>query len=166
MKLKNRFSKIASNSGLAIKICLVMGMGLLWIYAFFFAPSGNPDRLSERMCQKASLQINDLPSAREASTPADRANVLEEATSILENMKTDIAALTLQKEKDRFNVSSWLTDWETYIQDRKNHVRRLREEGDVEPLLTALTDSKSIVERMNGFARVNDLKNCLDPGDF
>jgi len=37
----------------------------------------------------------------------------------------------------------------------------------VRPLLTALpSGSGSFVKRMNGFARVNDMEACLDPGDM
>ena len=52
------------------------------------------------------------------------------------------------------------------LEDRRNHVKRLRELGDIQPLLTATDSGKSVMERMNGFARVNDLESCIDPGDF
>ena len=60
-----------------------------------------------------------------------------------------------------------LDDWEVYITDRLNHAKRLRTEGDVKPLMTALASGAgSVLERMNGFARVNDMEACLDPGDM
>ena len=81
-------------------------------------------------------------------------------------MKSELTKLSVSSEKDKFNTSSWFSDWDIYLEDRKNHVDRLNELGDVEPLLTATDTGKSVMERMNGFARVNDLDSCLDPGDF
>ena len=107
-----------------------------------------------------------LPLAKEAKTPADRAELIAQGTRVLEKMKASLAGLALNSEKDNFNTDSWLSDWDTYLGDRRNHVKRLTELGDIEPLLTATDSGKSVLERMNGFARVNDLDSCLDPGDF
>ncbi|MBO60284.1 MAG: hypothetical protein CL440_08820 [Acidimicrobiaceae bacterium] len=153
---------------------MVAGIIGLWVYAFFFAPSGNPDRIenenwiqkAEAICFQAKNELTLLPSATKAENPSDRAQVLEDGTGILEKMKSELTKLSVSSEKDKFNTSSWFSDWDIYLEDRKNHVDRLNELGDVEPLLTATDAGKSVMERMNGFARVNDLDSCLDPGDF
>ena len=52
---------------------LVAAMAVLWVYAFFLAPSGNPDRMEDRRwpeaaqarCQAARDEISDLPTARQ-----------------------------------------------------------------------------------------------------
>ena len=85
---------------------------------------------------------------------------------MLEKKNADLADLPLDSAKDKFNTVSWLSDWNTYRGDRTNHVKRSTELGDIEPLLTATESGTSALERMNGFARVNDLESCLDPGDF
>lgn len=155
-------------------VAVVAGIIGLWTYAFFFAPSGNPDRLeneewiekAEVICSQALDEIALLPSAKESKTPADRATAIAQGTKLLEKMKVDLAELSLSSEKDKFNTVSWFSDWNIYLEDRRNHVKRLIELGDVEPLLTATDSGKSVMERMNGFARVNNFESCLDPGDF
>ena len=118
------------------------------------------------VCSQALDEISLLPLAKESRTPADRADVIAQGTQVLEKMKTNLIKLPLDSEKDKFNTVSWLSDWDTYLEDRRNHVKRLRELGDIQPLLTATDNGKSVMERMNGFARVNDLESCIDPGDF
>tara|TARA_B100001758_G_scaffold181352_1_gene158039 strand:+ start:33 stop:560 length:528 start_codon:yes stop_codon:yes gene_type:complete len=175
--LKKKFSKKSNflpTASFLLKVAIVAGLAGLWAYAFFFAPSGNPDRIgnedwrerAEQICSGALEQIALLPSASEAKTPTDRAESIARGTLILEKMKADLADLPLDSKKDKFNTVSWLSDWNTYLGDRKNHVKRLTELGDIEPLLTATESGTSVLERMNGFARVNDLESCLDPGDF
>ena len=167
-------SNFVPTASLLLKIVAVAGIMGLWAYAFFFAPSGNPDRVenevwlekAETICSQALNEIDLLPLAKEAKTPADRAELIAQGTRVLEKMKASLAGLALNSEKDNFNTDSWLSDWDTYLGDRRNHVKRLTELGDIEPLLTATDSGKSVLERMNGFARVNDLDSCLDPGDF
>tara|TARA_B100000029_G_scaffold205678_1_gene203544 strand:+ start:178 stop:702 length:525 start_codon:yes stop_codon:yes gene_type:complete len=154
---------------------LVGAMGVLWVYAFFLAPSGNPDRVEDRAwataaearCAQALSEIALLPTAASAPDPATRADDLDEATAVVRAMVDDLAALSGGTEDDRDLVAHWLADWEVYVADRLSHAERLRTEGDVKPLLTALASGAgSVLERMNGFARVNDMESCLDPGDM
>jgi len=154
---------------------LVIAMGVLWIYAFFLAPSGNPDRLQNRAwpaaadnrCAEALDKIALLPTAASASNPADRADDLDAATAVIRSMVDDLAALSGGTNEDQNLIALWLADWKIYVADRQAHAERLRNEGDVKPLLTALpSGAGSVLERMNGFARVNDMESCLDPGDM
>ena len=65
---------------------MVAGIIGLWVYAFFFAPSGNPDRIenenwiqkAEAICFQAKNELTLLPSATKAENPSDRAQVLED----------------------------------------------------------------------------------------
>ena len=153
---------------------LGVAMVVLWVYAFFIAPSGNPDRLQDRSwpemaqqrCLEARAVIDTLPRAAEATSPADRADDLDLATDVLADMVADLALLPGGIDDDTRLVGMWLEDWAIYVSDRRTHADRLRLEGDVRPLLTALpSDTGSVLKRMNGFARVNDMEACLDPGD-
>jgi len=160
--------------GRLILVTVVAGLIGMWFYAFLLAPSGNPDRMAdriwptsaERRCAEARNAIDALPSARDSGSPLERSDHLEEGTEILETMVSDLGSLPGGSANDRDLVSRWLEDWEAYLSDRQAHVERLRSEGDVRPLLSALPDGSSMLERMNGFARVNDMESCLDPGDF
>ncbi|MDG2426805.1 MAG: hypothetical protein P8M16_00135 [Acidimicrobiales bacterium] len=154
---------------------LVVAMGVLWVYAFFLAPAGNPDRMEDRSwpeaaqvrCLAARAEIALLPTARQAGSPDERAKDLDEATVIIRNLVNDLVVLPGGTDHDRSLVALWIADWEIYLADRLAHAERLRSDGDVKPLLTALpSGSGSVLERMNGFARVNDFEACLDPGDM
>jgi len=153
---------------------LGVAMIVLWVYAFFIAPSGNPDRLQDRAwpesaqerCLEARAVIATMTPAAEAISPASRADDLDLATDALADMVADLALLPGGIDDDTELVGMWLDDWAIYVSDRRNHAERLRVEGDVRPLLTALpSGTGSVLKRMNGFARVNDMEACLDPGD-
>ena len=153
---------------------LGVAMVVLWVYAFFIAPSGNPDRLGDRSwpelaqqrCLEARAVIDTVPLAADATSPADRADDLDQATDALVDMVADLALLPDGIDDDRELIGMWLEDWAVYISDRRTHADRLRLEGDVKPLLTALpSGTGSVLKRMNGFARVNDMEACLDPAD-
>ena len=92
-----------------------------------------------------------------------------EKNNFVRNMKQGkrLAMIPGGTDHDRSLVAFWIADWEIYLADRLTHANRLRSDGDVKPLLTALpSGSGSFLERMNGFARVNDFEACLDPGDM
>ncbi|MCS5684364.1 MAG: hypothetical protein NZ654_03865 [Acidimicrobiales bacterium] len=157
-----------------ILVAVVAGLIGMWFYAFLLAPSGNPDRMedrtwptsAERRCAEARDAIDALPPAYQSGSPFERSDYLEKGTEILKNMVSDLGSLPGGSASDRDLAARWLEDWESYLSDRQAHVKRLRSEGDVRPLLSALSDGSSMLERMNGFARVNDMESCLDPGDF
>ncbi len=160
--------------GRLILVAVVAGLIGMWFYAFLLAPSGNPDRMedrtwptsAERRCAEARDAIDALPPAYQSGSPFERSDYLEKGTEILKNMVSDLGSLPGGSASDRDLAARWLKDWEVYLSDRQAHVKRLRSEGDVRPLLSALSDGSSMLERMNGFARVNDMESCLDPGDF
>tara|TARA_B100002049_G_scaffold228753_1_gene203582 strand:- start:375 stop:914 length:540 start_codon:yes stop_codon:yes gene_type:complete len=160
--------------GRLILVTVVAGLIGMWFYAFLLAPSGNPDRMedrtwptsAERRCAEARDAIETLPPAYQSGSPFERSDYLEKGTEILKNMVSDLGSLPGGSASDRDLAARWLEDWEVYLSDRQAHVKRLRSEGDVRPLLSALSDGSSMLERMNGFARVNDMESCLDPGDF
>ncbi len=160
--------------GRLILVAVVAGLIGMWFYAFLLAPSGNPDRMedrtwptsAERRCAEARDAIYALPPAYQSGSPFERSDYLEKGTEILKNMVSDLGSLPGGSASDRDLAARWLEDWEVYLSDRQAHVKRLRSEGDVRPLLSALSDGSSMLERMNGFARVNDMESCLDPGDF
>ena len=153
---------------------LGVAMVVLWVYAFFIAPSGNPDRLQDRSwpelaqqrCLEARAVIDTLTPAADATSPASRADDLDLATDALSDMVADLTLLPGGTDDDTVLFGMWLEDWAVYVSDRRAHAERLRLEGDVRPLLTALpSGTGSVLKRMNGFARVNDMEACLDPGD-
>lgn len=125
-----------------------------------------PEAAANR-CDAALSKISLLPTASQAKSPAERADSLDQTTEVVRSMVNDLAQIEGGTSEDRNLINHWLSDWEVYITDRHTHAQRLRNEGDIKPLLTALASGAgSVLERMNGFARVNDMESCLDPGDM
>ncbi|MBC8365201.1 MAG: hypothetical protein H8E59_09390 [Actinobacteria bacterium] len=157
-------------------LCLIVALVAFWYWAFLvYDAPGNPDRLEDRSwvtaanqrCSRMALAVGDLPAAADSPSPAHRADVLDEATDLLDQFVADLRDLPVGTADDQVLLAGWFDDWDIYIADRRFHARRLRTEGDVRPYLTALpSGAGSHVERMNGFARVNDMEGCLEPGDL
>ena len=157
-------------------LALFLSMAAFWGWAFLvYDAPGNPDRLEDRSwvatadqrCSLMALAVGDLPAAADSASPAHRADVLDDATDLLDQLVADLRGMDGGTTGDLVLVAGWFDDWDIYLADRRFHAQRLRTEGDVRPYLTALpSGAGSHVERMNGFARVNDMEGCLDPGDL
>ncbi len=170
---------IPEGMGRGTRIAAVLFMTLavaFWIFAFspwardiFQAPDQIQDEVYnaaiETRCAATVAEIAALPSVRSASGPEDRANNVEKVNNALLLMRTDLAELDGGTLEDRALIKLWLADWDFYIADRIDHVNRLRTEGDVRFLNTE-QDGIFIAERLNGFARVNEIRSCLPPGDL
>ena len=119
----------------------------------------------EARCVTALDELDALPSIRSAETPQERAGNLDLANAALFQMTGDIAALGTAFEDDGRLIGRWLGDWDVYMADRVTHADRLRAGEDVRFLNTE-ADGVFIAERMNGFARVNNMDACQVPGDL
>ena len=167
----------------------VVGSFVFWAWAFSpWARTENPGRLDDRgfvawadqRCAQAQAAIGRLPSPRQASSRAERADHVDRGTDEVEAL---VADLRLRSESslpistagdgppDAELVEAWLEDWDVYVADRRGHAARLRSAGDDTPdrelrfLLVDMTEGSTYTERMDGFARLNDMDNCQIPGD-
>lgn len=157
-------------------VVFILGAIAFWIFAFspwarqiFQAPDQLADEVYvaniEATCAATIAELDALPSPRSADNPEDRANIVENSNVALVRMRASLANLEGGTEADRNLVVRWLADWDILIGDRMTHVERLRTEGDVRFLNTE-RDGIFIAERMSGFARVNEFRSCLPPGDL
>lgn len=154
-----------------------------WVWAFSpWAPDDNPDRLEDRAfaqaaearCAAAVDRIDSLPSAREANTPAERADQVEAGTLEVEAMVADLGELATHVEipAERELIADWFVDWDHYVADRWIHVEHLRNANETTPdrdlafVLHPSADGDLYTERLDGFARVNDMDSCVIPGDI
>ena len=167
----------------------VAGSFVFWAWAFSpWARTENPARLDDRSfvgwadqrCAEAQAAIDALPTARQAASRAERADQVDWATDEVEALVADIrlraeASLSVSTESegppDAELVGAWLEDWAVYIADRRSHSERLRTASEDTPdrelrfLLLDLTEGSTYTERMDGFARLNNMDNCQVPGD-
>jgi len=119
----------------------------------------------ESRCVAALDELDALPSPRSATSPQERATNVALANDALFAMTDDIQGLgTAFIEDDRL-IGLWMADWDIYMSDRVAHVARLEEGQDVRFLNTE-ADGIFIAERMNGFARVNNMDSSQVPGDL
>ena len=167
----------------------VAGTFGFWIWAFSpWARSENPGRLDDRSfvawaderCGRARAAIDGLPTARQAGSRAERADQVDQGTAEVEALVADLrgaAASSLAAATDGAGppdatlVRRWLDDWDVYVADRRNHAERLRSADDDTPdrelrfLLVDMTEGSTYTERMDGFARLNNMDACQVPGD-
>ena len=167
----------------------VAGSFVFWAWAFSpWARTENPGRLDDRefvrwadqRCAEAQAAIDALPTARQAASRQERADQVDRGTDEVEGLVADIrrraeASLPVSTEgngpPDAELVDAWLEDWDVYIADRRSHSTRLRTAGEDTPdrelrfLLVDLTEGSTYTERMDGFARLNNMDNCQVPGD-
>lgn len=165
----SRFTRVAAMIFIAFAICF-------WIFAFspfarniFQAVDQIEDEglvvEIEARCVQALDELDALPSIRSAEDPEERAANLDRANAALFNMTDEIRALGTAFEEDGRLIGLWLGDWDIYMNDRLVHADRLREGEDVR-FLNTTQDGIFIAERMNGFARVNNMDSCQVPGDL
>ena len=167
----------------------VVGSFVFWAWAFSpWARTENPGRLDDRSfvawadqrCAQAQAVINTLPTARQAASRQERADQVDRGTDEVESLVADIrlraeTSLSVSTDgngpPDADLVAAWLEDWDVHVSDRRNHSERLRTADEDTPdrelrfLLLDLTEGSTYTERMDGFARLNDMDNCQVPGD-
>lgn len=174
-----RTESVPEGMGTATRIAATIFVVLsvvFWLFAFspwardiFQAPDQIEDEMYnaaiENRCAQMVAELETFPSVRSATGPDDRADNIERVNESLQRMRRDLAALEGGTSDDHALILRWLDDWDFYIEDRVTHVERLRTEGDVRFLNTE-RDGIFIAERMNGFARVNEIRSCLPPGDL
>ena len=162
---------------------------VFWAWAFSpWARTENPGRLDDRgfaqwadqRCAQTQAAIDALPSPRQAASWAERAGQVDQGTDEVEMLVADLrlraeASLSESTEgdgpPDASLVGDWLTDWDVYVSDRRNHSARLRSADDDTPdrelrfLLLDMTEGSTYTERMDGFSRLNNMDSCQVPGD-
>jgi hypothetical protein len=147
-----------------------------WVWAFGpWVSRENPDRLESRafperaevICGEANDAIDALPDARTATSPQDRALVVEEANDILAAMVDDLRATpeATVNPDDAVLIGLWLDDYTTFVEDRREHAAKLAAGEDVQLTVTAIPEVGPIDGRIDGFARVNDMDACEVPLD-
>ncbi len=158
-------------------VIMVLGIVLMWVYAF----SGNflgvdvPGRLQDKtfptaaqpVCQAAVDKVNALPKAFETPDPQKRADVVDQASTYLEDMLAQLRAQVPAAQPQHDIVTQWLADWETYVHDRRDYTKQLR----VDPMARfAVTqsdrDKTQITQGVDHFADVNAMPACMTPDDL
>lgn len=170
------FSKQVSRIVLTVACALIAAM---WVYAFGFAPRESINRInddawkarSEKRCQVAE----DQRFAQQDLTPMDpedpaalskKADLVDSATDALEQAIDAIARDIPDDAKGRDLVPQWISDYRTYISDRRAFARQLRTAVRRPYFAETEVEGVPISERIGKFARENDMPTCQPPLDL
>lgn len=163
-------------AGRVIATAIVVAFVAMWGYILYLAigpgrqaPIDRLDdpsfaRAAEERCSAALDDVGVLPGpALDEPTPEERADIVEQANTTFESMLDDLEAIVPAGEDGEL-VSEWLTDWRTYLGDRQEFVRRLRDTDDPRLLISA-KDSRQVTEFIDAFAKDNQMPACGEPLD-
>ena len=159
---------------LGLGIAAFLLVGLFWAAVFtgkFNTP--NPDKLqdaawvaaAETTCKPAATAIAALPNASSVDTAAQRADLLDQGTDLLDPMVAELGSTVPTYDKDREVVTGWLKDWKIYLQDRRTFATALRKDSMAKPLLTE-THGGWNTEAIDAMANANNIPSCKVPGDM
>jgi hypothetical protein len=156
-------------------LVIVALIAAFWVWAFSpWAPDQKADGLADKTlvadanahCKAANERIDALPRAMDSPTPAERAEVVDQATVYLAEMVTQLRQdASGATGRDRELLDQWFTDWDTYVQRREAYADELRANEDGAVFTVPARNGGQITETMDGFSRTNDLYDCLVPLD-
>jgi hypothetical protein len=162
--------------GSVAAIAVVVAIAAFWIYAFSpLAPDEKADALQDRAfvevansrCASAMADLEALPPARDAKTPAERAVVVDQSNVYLADMVADLRRAGADATgRDRTLLDLWFADWDAYIGARERYADNLRASGDEGAVFTVpARNGGQITQTMEGFVKANELYDCNVPED-
>jgi hypothetical protein len=163
----------------ALLTVVIVGFATFWIWALFFASKEAVNRIDDRawaargeqICFEATevrLELADLRTIVDAGPEMirERAEIIDRATDILEEMIDDLVAVTPTDLKGQEIVPLWEADYRIYLQDRRNFADELRETGENRPYYETKVRAIPISEKLATFAGDNEMSTCAPPYDL
>lgn len=180
--------------GRVLAAAVVVASFGFWVWAFTpWARRENPARIDDRgfvaavdaRCADFQALIAALPPVRPETGLRQRAEQVRAGTEAVEVLIADLraAAAGLSAVTDSNGppdselVGKWLEDWGVYVADRRAYESSLEaaasgapdgaasQGADIRFLLSDAAPVGIYTERMDGFARLNNMDNCQIPGD-
>lgn len=165
-----------------VKILLVLislSIAAFWVWALFFPPSKQSvakvtdeawTERAEAVCRRANEErdlLTDLRRVSDAGPDAltERAELIEQATDIIEIMVADVMSETLALAEDRAIASQWADMYTTLIADRRIYIAQVRD-GANGAFAETTIDGAPISEYINDFTVANRMKACSSPADL
>ena len=118
-------------------ICLIIA--IFWVYAFFFASKEGINVLedkawtvrAEEICRNANLERDKLVDLRrinsvEGDALAERADIIDKATVIIQKMLDDVTAEVPTGVDDARLMEKWRSIYLSWIDARVNYTAKLR----------------------------------------
>ena len=157
---------------------VVAGFAAFWIWALFFASKEAVNRFDDRewavraqgICEEADERREVLADLRpvdedDPAMVAERGDIVDRATDVVEQMLDDVVAVAPQDAKGADLVPLWETDYRTHIEDRRRFAERLRT-GDNVPFTETAVDGIPLSDKLEVFASDNEMPACAPPHDL
>lgn len=166
---------------LLIAICAVLAA--MWVYYFLFASDTGVYQLQDKTWrEKASAICVTAQAERTAlvdtdagyiSNPTDeqmlqRADIVEQATDIVEQMLNDILAIPVDNDDDRIRLATFEENYRIVIADRRRYIATLRE-LKLEPYNETIVGGgpvSNVVLDFTAGVKGNDVPECSPPGEL
>ncbi|MEQ1874013.1 MAG: hypothetical protein ABL953_09815 [Ilumatobacteraceae bacterium] len=166
---------------LLIAICAVLAA--MWVYYFLFASDTGVYQLQDKswrekastICVAAQAERTALVDTEEGfiSNPTDeqmlqRADIVEQATDIVEQMLNDILAIPVDNDDDRLRLETFEENYRIVIADRRRYIATLRE-LKLEPYNETIVGGgpvSNVVLDFTAGVKGNDVPECSPPGEL
>lgn len=163
----------------ALLTAISLGIAVFWIWALFFPQSKqsvaklDDEQWAERaqsICREANVARDELADLRRLDDVGEgalaaRADIIDRATDIIEQMVVDVTAVTPQGPEDAAIMNTWAEYYRQWIADRRIYADVLRE-GRNPPFAESMVDGSPISEYLNDFTIANRMKACSAPTDL
>ncbi|MDF2731541.1 MAG: hypothetical protein K0S92_166 [Desertimonas sp.] len=158
-------------------VAAVAGLAAFWVWALFFASKEAVNKIDDRQWALRAESICDVATAErellvdervvgdDPAMLAERADIVDEATDIVESMLDDVTAVRPADAKGMEIVPLWEADYRIYLENRRAFSERLRL-GANEPFTEAAVDGIPISEKLEQFAGDNEMPSCAPPHDL
>ncbi len=152
----------------------------MWVYAFIFAPKEGVYFVSEKawrtsaeqICTTADRQRQNLADTDQGyiANPTheqmiQRADVVDKATDIIDDMVDQVAVLPLTVDKNRERVAVFAQYYRQIIADRRAYTARLRA-FELEPYRETLVNGSPVTNTVTDFTAGNAIPHCMPPGEL
>jgi len=167
--------RIALTSTLVVVFALI---GAMWVYALFFASKEVVNEIADRawteqaeiICKDAAIDriaFADFRPITDAGADAliERAKLVDLATDTLDRMLLKLEATKPQDAKGQAIIPLWISDYRTYINDRRAYADQLRLGSNV-PFGESIVMGIPLSEKLSTFAADNFMKSCKPPMDL
>ena len=151
-------------------ICLIIA--IFWVYAFLFASKEGVNVLedkawtvrAEEICRNANLERDKLVDLRrinsvEGDALAERADIIDKATVIIQKMLDDVTAEVPTGVDDAKLTEIWRGIYQDLIDGRINYTAKLRT-GENAPFAESMREGSPVSDSINDFTTNNRMKSC------
>ena len=160
---------------------ICVGFAVFWVWALFFASKEAVNKIGDRawaaraegICATAKNDMQALHDFRRidhdspqlAAMLAERADIVDRATDLVEHMLDDVVVVMPTDPKGLALVPQWEADYRTLIANRREYSDELRQ-GHDESFHEAAVDGIPISDKLTRFAGDNYMPSCAAPLDL